>query len=60
MKKMISLIFLLLNFPVFSRSQILTVGQQAPDFSLPRYGGGMLTNSEFAGKIIFYNFFGST
>jgi len=60
MKKTIGLIFLLLSIPVFSRSQILTVGQHAPDFSLPRYGGGTLTNTEFAGKIIFYNFFGST
>jgi hypothetical protein len=60
MKKLIGLIFILLSIPFFSHSQILTVGQQAPGFSLPRYGGGTLTNTEFAGKIIFYNFFGST
>jgi hypothetical protein len=52
-------IFLVLVIPVLSRSQILQVGHTAPDFSLPRYGGGTLTNTEFSGKIIFYNFFGS-
>ena len=41
-------------------AQNLSQGQMAPGFSLPKYGGGTLTHTGFPGKIIFYNFFGST
>jgi hypothetical protein len=41
-------------------AQSLSPGDRAPAFSLPQFGGGTLTDAGFPGKIIFYNFFGST
>lgn len=60
MKNLIYSAMLLISIPTFSATQTLSIGDPAPDFNLLRYGGGTLTNTEFAGKILFYNFFGST
>jgi hypothetical protein len=41
-------------------SQNIAVGQTAPGFTLDRYGGGVISLTDFPHKTIFLNFFGST
>lgn len=36
------------------------IGYLAPDFSLPRLGGGTVTLSELRGKPVFFNFWSMT
>ena len=40
-------------------SQNYQVGQTAPAFDLPLFGGGRVKPADYSGKILFLNFFGS-
>lgn len=40
-------------------SQNYQVGQAAPAFDLPLFGGGRVKLTDYSGKILFLNFFGS-
>lgn len=40
-------------------SHAATVGQEAPGFTLPRAGGGTLSLQDFAGKVVYVDFWAS-
>jgi hypothetical protein len=40
-------------------AQNVSVGQQVPSFQLAKFGGGTVSSSDYPGKILFLNFFGS-
>ena len=58
MKKTIAVLISLLLFPFGLLAQGVSVGDQAPDFDLDKFGGGKITLSEFRGKVVFLNFMG--
>lgn len=58
--KFISPLMIVLFVVTKLSAQNVEVGDEAPSFTLDKFGGGMLSSSDFPDKVLFIYFFGST